>query len=138
MMSNKKTQIAVQTAIAGALALGLTACSSGGSDYVACHGVAKPGAAHPYVVMNAGLCAKLAGGQAEALPKGAAAQIIHANNYVKCYGVAAAGKNDCGTKTTACSGTINTARDPGAWVTALKGVCEQIRGSRVGNLKSKG
>lgn len=119
-----------QTAAATALALGLAGCSH--QTFVACYGVAKPGSKTPYVVMDQGLCTRLAGGIVKPLPKGVKAPAA-SNNYVMCYGVAAAGKNDCGTKTTACSGSINVAKDPNAWIATLKGVCEKI-GGRVASI----
>jgi hypothetical protein len=51
------------------------------------------------------------------------------SDYVKCYAVAAASMNDCGTSTTACGGTIKVARDPGAWVAIPNGICTQIKGA---------
>ena len=123
-----------QTAAISALAMGLAGC--GHQDFIACYGVAKPGSKNPYVVMDKGLCTKLAGGEVKPLPKGVRKPEINPNNYVMCYGVAAAGKNDCGTKTTACAGSVGKAKQPDAWVAALKGVCEKI-GGRVGSIKVK-
>lgn len=134
-MSSKKSVLGA--AIAGALTVTLAGCSSG-SDFVACHGVVKKGAKESYVVMDKGLCSKLAGGVAQPLPAGVKKPTINPNNYVKCYGVAAAGKNDCGTKTTACAGSVKVAKAPDAWVTALEGVCKQVGGKvgKVGNKKA--
>lgn len=130
-----KNKMVLSAAITGALAITLTGCNQGG-DFVACHGVAKKGSKESYVVMDKGLCGKLAGGKAEPLPKGVKAPKINPNNYIKCYGVAAAGKNDCGTKTTACAGSVKVAKSPEGWVTALKGVCEKV-GGRVESVKKK-
>ncbi len=49
--------------------------------------------------------------------------------YEKCYGVAAAGKNDCGTATTACAATVNVGGDCEAWVYVPKGLCAKLNGS---------
>jgi uncharacterized membrane protein len=55
-----------------------------------------------------------------------------APKYVKCYGVAAAGKNDCGTGVSACAGTVKVDRACYAWINTPKGLCEKIAGSSVG------
>ena len=51
--------------------------------------------------------------------------------WEKCAGIAAAGKNDCGTANHACAGqsTINNA--PDEWVYVPKGTCEKISGGTV-------
>jgi uncharacterized membrane protein len=52
--------------------------------------------------------------------------------YEKCYGVAAAGKNDCFTARNSCAGTTSADSEPQAWVYLPKGTCERI----VGGLKT--
>lgn len=52
----------------------------------------------------------------------------------KCYGVAAAGKNDCQTATSSCAGTATEDRQADAWIYLPKGTCEKIAG---GSLKPK-
>lgn len=46
----------------------------------------------------------------------------------KCYGVAAAGKNDCQTASNSCAGTSEKDRQPDAFVTLPKGLCTKIAG----------
>ena len=46
----------------------------------------------------------------------------------KCYGVAAAGKNDCQTATNSCAGTAEKDRQPDAFVNLPKGLCSKIAG----------
>jgi uncharacterized membrane protein len=46
----------------------------------------------------------------------------------KCYGVAKAGTNDCGTTKHACAGMSKVDRDPGDWKFVPKGTCEKIGG----------
>jgi uncharacterized membrane protein len=47
----------------------------------------------------------------------------------KCYGVAKAGKNDCGTAKHACAGQgAKTDNDPGEWKYVAKGTCEKMGG----------
>ena len=46
----------------------------------------------------------------------------------KCYGVAAAGKNDCQTASNSCAGTAEKDRQPDAFVNLPKGLCTKIAG----------
>jgi uncharacterized membrane protein len=48
--------------------------------------------------------------------------------YEKCYGIAAAGHNDCFFSGNSCAGTVATDREPAAWVYVPKGTCERIAG----------
>ncbi len=52
--------------------------------------------------------------------------------FAKCYGVAAAGKNDCGTGLSACAASVKTAGECYAWIYLPKGVCEKIVNASVG------
>ena len=51
----------------------------------------------------------------------------------KCYGIAAAGKNDCQTLSHACAGEAKQARDKESWIYVPAGTCTKIEG---GSLKS--
>ena len=46
----------------------------------------------------------------------------------KCYGVAAAGKNDCQTASNSCAGTSEKDRQPDAFISLPKGLCGKIAG----------
>jgi uncharacterized membrane protein len=47
----------------------------------------------------------------------------------KCYGVAMAGKNDCGTAKHACAGQgAKVDKDPTEWKYVAKGTCEKMGG----------
>jgi uncharacterized membrane protein len=46
----------------------------------------------------------------------------------RCYGVAKAGQNDCGTATHGCAGAARTDNDPVEWKLVPKGSCEQAGG----------
>ena len=61
----------------------------------------------------------------------ATAQAAHAADFEKCAGIAAAGKNDCGTPVSACAGSAKQDRDAHAWVLVPKGTCEKIAGGVV-------
>ena len=51
----------------------------------------------------------------------------------KCYGVAKAGKNDCGARDHSCAGQSKVDNDPAEWVYVPKGLCEKLVG---GSLES--
>jgi uncharacterized membrane protein len=132
VMKRKHRNRIIKAAVVSAAAFSAAGCSHH-HDLVACYGLATVDKA-PYVIIDKGLCEKLAGGKSEPIPANAVIPTINDNDYVMCYGVAAAGKNDCGTKTTACSGSISQAKNPTAWVAVLEGVCKEI-GGRVGDIK---
>lgn len=48
----------------------------------------------------------------------------------KCYGVAKAGKNDCGTSVHACAGQSTQDKDAGEWIYVPKGTCDKISGGK--------
>jgi uncharacterized membrane protein len=47
----------------------------------------------------------------------------------KCYGIAKAGKNDCGTAKHACAGEAKTDNDKSEWKYVAKGSCQSMGGS---------
>ena len=49
-------------------------------------------------------------------------------NDEKCYGIAKAGQNDCGTATHGCAGQATADKDPGEWKFVPKGTCEKAGG----------
>ena len=49
----------------------------------------------------------------------------------KCYGIAAAGKNDCKTATSSCAGTSKMDRQPDAFLMVPAGSCSKIAGGSV-------
>lgn len=57
----------------------------------------------------------------------------------KCYGVAAAGQNDCGNLagTHSCAGQSKKDNDPGEWKLVAKGTCEKIGGMLKAEAKRK-
>lgn len=46
----------------------------------------------------------------------------------KCYGVAKAGRNDCGTATHQCAGESPIDNDPKEWIALPNGTCQKIIG----------
>ena len=47
----------------------------------------------------------------------------------KCYGIAKAGANDCGTASHTCAGLAKKSNTPEDWKYVAKGTCEQAGGS---------
>jgi len=52
-----------------------------------------------------------------------------ADEKEKCYGIAKAGKNDCGFSGGSCAGSATKDMDPAAWVYIAKGTCLEAGGS---------
>ena len=46
----------------------------------------------------------------------------------KCYGIAKAGQNDCGTSKHGCATLAKVDRDPSDWKSVPKGTCEKVGG----------
>jgi uncharacterized membrane protein len=55
----------------------------------------------------------------------------------KCFGVAKAGINDCGTAHNNCSGEAKRDRDPEAWIFTPTGLCQKIAGGSTEPVKNK-
>jgi uncharacterized membrane protein len=70
----------------------------------------------------------VAGVLAAGLMGGAAAQDKAAPARERCYGVAKAGQNDCGTASHACASQSKKDMDPGEWKLVPKGSCEKVGG----------
>jgi uncharacterized membrane protein len=54
------------------------------------------------------------------------------DTFEKCYGIAAAGKNDCQTTTASCAGTAARDSQPDAWLYVPAGTCTKIAGGSMG------
>jgi uncharacterized membrane protein len=122
-----------KTALLSVMMISITGAISGCSQSepsVLCQGVGKAG--NGSVLMAKGMCAKLAGGIP--LTTNQVYKDPGADAYVECYGVAAAGENDCATNTSACGGTTSVDRSAAAWIAIPKGICEQLKGGIVGDL----
>ncbi len=91
---------------------------SGQNQLVECYGVAKDPS--QTLMITKGMCDKLP----------ATKQVpVTTKDYVHCYGVAAAGKNDCATKTSSCAGSAKVAKQKDAWVALPSGVCANLKDS---------
>ncbi len=60
-----------------------------------------------------------------------AAPVEQPKGSEKCYGIAKAGKNDCGTAKHACAGEAKADNDPTEWKYVPKGTCESLGGKTV-------
>ena len=74
--------------------------------------------------------AAIAGLLALGLVASAAAQPVpQPKDSEKCYGIAKAGKNDCGTAKHSCAGLgAKTDNDPNEWKYVAKGTCDKVGG----------
>jgi len=55
----------------------------------------------------------------------------------KCYGIAAAGKNDCAaTGSHSCAGEAKIKNDPASWIYVPTGTCQKISGAHLMPMKS--
>lgn len=59
----------------------------------------------------------------------AAAADVRCAEQERCYGVSKAGKNDCATSSSACSGTATQDHQKDAWVYVPKGTCSKLGGA---------
>jgi len=57
-----------------------------------------------------------------------AAQAQDAKDREKCYGIAKAGQNDCGTAAHTCAGKAKKDNAPDEWKYVAKGTCEKLGG----------
>lgn len=57
-----------------------------------------------------------------------AAELVKCAEQERCYGIVKAGKNDCGTSSSACVGTVKQDNQRDAWVYVPKGTCAKIAG----------
>ncbi len=60
--------------------------------------------------------------------------ILAAGDNEKCYGISAAGKNDCATATSSCAGTSKVDQQTDAFIAVPSGLCLRIAG---GSLEPK-
>lgn len=56
------------------------------------------------------------------------ATVAAADDQEKCYGVAKAGQNDCGTAVHSCAGQAKADNEPDEWKFVAKGTCEKAGG----------
>jgi len=57
-----------------------------------------------------------------------AGPVKQATDTEKCFGIAKAGQNDCGTAKHACAGSSKDDNDPAEWKYVPKGTCDKMGG----------
>ena len=60
---------------------------------------------------------------------GGSVSAMGASEYIKCYGIAQKGKNDCGNSVHACAGQATQSNQPNEWVYAKQSDCVKKGGS---------
>lgn len=55
----------------------------------------------------------------------------------KCYGIAKAGQNDCGTARNMCAGEAKLDNEKDAWLAVPKGLCNRIVGGSLNSVNNK-
>ena len=58
----------------------------------------------------------------------AAGPVAQPKDTEKCFGIAKAGQNDCGTAKHACAASSKADNDPAEWKYVAKGTCEKMGG----------
>jgi uncharacterized membrane protein len=61
---------------------------------------------------------------------------LAAGGFEQCFGVNAAGKNDCAEGAHACAGMATAARDPGSFIVVPAGACAKIAGGHMTAMSS--
>lgn len=56
-------------------------------------------------------------------------QMMNVADMEKCYGIAKAGQNDCGTSSHGCASESRLDRDKEAWILVPNGLCQKIAGA---------
>ena len=78
-------------------------------------------------VITVAIAALTSGGMLTAATAQAAGAAVCAEQE-RCYGIAKAGKNDCATSSSACSGSARQDNQKDAWVYVPKGMCQKVAG----------
>ena len=78
-------------------------------------------------VITVAIAALTSGGMLTAATAQAAGAAVCAEQE-RCYGIARAGKNDCATSSSACSGSARQDNQKDAWVYVPKGMCQKVAG----------
>ena len=78
-------------------------------------------------VITAAIAALTSGGMLASTMAQAAGVVVCAEQE-RCYGIAKAGKNDCATSSSACSGSAKQDNQKDAWVYVPKGMCLKVAG----------
>ena len=78
-------------------------------------------------VITAAIAALTSGGILASTTAQAAGAVVCAEQE-RCYGIAKAGKNDCATSSSVCSGSAKQDNLKDAWIYVPKGTCQKVAG----------
>jgi len=78
-------------------------------------------------VITAAIAALTSGGILASTTAQAAGAVVCAEQE-RCYGIAKAGKNDCATSSSSCSGSAKQDNLKDAWIYVPKGTCQKVAG----------
>jgi uncharacterized membrane protein len=78
-------------------------------------------------VITAAIAALTSGGIFASTTAQAAGAVVCAEQE-RCYGIARAGKNDCATSSSGCSGSAKQDNLKDAWIYVPKGTCQKVAG----------
>ena len=78
-------------------------------------------------VITAAIAALTSGGIFASTAAQAAGAVVCAEQE-RCYGIAKAGKNDCATSSSVCSGSAKQDNLKDAWIYVPKGTCQKVAG----------
>jgi len=87
-------------------------------------------------VITAAIAALTSGGILASSTAQAAGAVVCAEQE-RCYGIAKAGKNDCATSSSGCSGTAKQDNLKDAWIYVPKGTCQKVAGGMLAQPETK-
>ena len=87
-------------------------------------------------VITAAIAALTSGGIFASTTAQAAGAVVCAEQE-RCYGIAKAGKNDCATSSSGCSGTAKQDNLKDAWIYVPKGTCQKVAGGMLAQPETK-
>ena len=87
-------------------------------------------------VITAAIAALTSGGILASTTAQAAGAVVCAEQE-RCYGIAKAGKNDCATASSACSGSAKQDNLKDAWIYVPKGTCQKVAGGMLAQPETK-
>ena len=87
-------------------------------------------------MISAAIAALTSGGIFASTTAQAAGAVVCAEQE-RCYGIAKAGKNDCATSSSGCSGTAKQDNLKDAWIYVPKGTCQKVAGGMLAQPETK-
>jgi uncharacterized membrane protein len=87
-------------------------------------------------VITAAIAALTSGGLLASTTAQAAGAVVCAEQE-RCYGIAKAGKNDCATSSSVCSGSAKEDNLKSAWIYVPKGTCQKVAGGTLAQPDTK-